>query len=128
MNFVPAVSGFFSRFSGRPSGASTLALGYFLDHGETNRWCSKSGAMMYEIVPFGSDVENSSILDCTEGVKVTGLKMTRLPVLSFMRVPRPPILTMPKRLKGVEKVAILFGRTSRITVDDSDILNGNFSV
>lgn len=72
----------------------------------------------------GSVEASWSILACTEGVRGVGLKMTRLPELSFMRVPRPPILTMPKRLKGVEKVVSLLGRMSRITVLCSVMVGG----
>lgn len=71
---------------------------------------SMSSAVMYFTSP------SSETFCLTSSVRATGEKTAREPFWRRTMVPRPPIFMRPKREKGTERVVMVRGMTSRITM------------
>jgi hypothetical protein len=69
-----------------------------------------SSAVMYLTSPI------SATFCLTSSVKAVGEKTARAPDCRRTIVPRPPTLIRPNREKGIEKVVMVFGITSRMTM------------
>lgn len=69
-----------------------------------------SSAVMYFTSP------SSATFCFTSSVRATGEKTAREPFSRRTIVPRPPIFMRPKREKGTERVVMVRGTTSRITI------------